>query len=168
MLVLKHNDNVNGAKFSKDEREILSWSDDNTVRLWNRESGKELLVLKHNNNVNGAKFSKDERTILSWSYDKTVRLWDKKSGNELLVLKYHFRIDEAKFIKDEKEIISYNKYGEGKTYKLYRDIKLKKEFYPLEAEVESGCTLTKSGEVRVLSKEEWEEKKRRYEEALRE
>ena len=46
--------------------------------------------------------------------------------------------------------------------------KLKKEYYPLEAEVESGCTLTKSGEIRVLSKEEWEEKKRRYEEALKE
>ena len=44
---------------------------------------------------------------------------------------------------------------------------LKKEYYLLEAEVESGCTLTKSGEIRVLSKEEWEEKKRRYEEALR-
>jgi hypothetical protein len=39
--------------------------------------------------------------------------------------------------------------------------------YFVGAEVESGCTLTTSGEIRVLSKEEWEEKKRRYEEALR-
>jgi hypothetical protein len=27
----------------------------------------------------------------------------------------------------------------------------KKEYYPLEAEVESGCTLTKSGEIRARS-----------------
>ena len=42
----------------------------------------------------------------------------------------------------------------------------KKEFYSLEAEVESGITLTKSGEIRVLTKEEWEEKKKRYEEVV--
>jgi WD40 repeat protein len=74
LLVLKHNDNVYGAKFSKDENEILSWSG-NRVKLWDKKSGKELLVLKHNDWVNGAKFSKDENEILSWSDDKTVRLW---------------------------------------------------------------------------------------------
>jgi WD40 repeat protein len=36
LLVLKHNGNVDGAKFSKDENEILSWSSDNTVKLWDK------------------------------------------------------------------------------------------------------------------------------------
>jgi WD40 repeat protein len=116
----------------------------------------------------GAKFSKDENEILSWSDDKIVRLWDKKSGKELLVLKHNDSVWGAKFSKDGNEILSWSEDGVVKTYKLYRDRKLKKEYYPLEAEVESGCTLTKSGEVRALNKEEWEEKKRRYEEALKE
>ena len=86
---------------------------------------------------------------------------DYEKFEELLVLKYNDVVWKAKFSKDENKILSWSDDGVVKTYKLYRDRKLKKEYYPLEAEVESGCTLTKSGEVRVLSTEEWEEKKRR-------
>ena len=157
--IFGHNESVKGVIYSKNENEILSLNGDKTVRVWDKKSGKELLVLKHNDHVWGAKFSKDENKILSWSRDKTVKLWDKKSGKELLVLKHNDVVWGAKFSKDEKEIISWTKDGVVKTYKLYRDRKLKKEYYPLEAEVESGATLTKSGEVRALSKKEWEEKR---------
>ena len=81
----------------------------------------------------------------------------------MLVLKHNNIVNGAKFSKDENEILSWSDDGVVKTYKLYRDRKLKKEYYPLEAEVESGATLTKSGEVRVLSKKEWEEKRRKLE-----
>jgi WD40 repeat protein len=31
---MKHDGVVNGASFTKDERRILSWSEDKTLRLW--------------------------------------------------------------------------------------------------------------------------------------
>jgi hypothetical protein len=53
------------------------------------------------------------------------------------------------------------------TLRVYFFITFLSIIYFVGAEVESGYTLTTSGEIRVLSKEEWKEKKRRYEEALR-
>ena len=43
-LTLKHNNIVKGAKFSKDENEILSWRKDKTVKIWDKKSGKKLLI----------------------------------------------------------------------------------------------------------------------------
>ena len=171
-----HGSDINGIEFTKDEKYILSWGLDGTIKLWDIISNIPLQIFKGANgsfyDVTKAIFSKDENLILSCNYYKTIQLWSISLNKSLLTLKeknnkdYSF-ISKFTFSEDEKQI--FYKYEENiKTYKLYRDRKLKKEFYPLEAEVESGCTLTKSGEIRVLSKEEWEEKKRRYEEALRE
>lgn len=46
--------------------------------------------------------------------------------------------------------------------------KLNVKDYPLEAEVKSGVYLSKAGELKALSKEEWLEKKEEYEKALAE
>ena len=45
--------------------------------------------------------------------------------------------------------------------------KVEKEYYPLEAEAESGCSLTKSGELKALTKKEWLQKKKKYEQILK-
>ena len=63
---------------------------DNTVRVWDAASGKELLVLRgHEGGVAAAGFSPDGARIVSGSEDKTVRVWDAASGKELLVLRGH-------------------------------------------------------------------------------
>ena len=66
-----------GALLSRDETRILSWSADNTVRLWDVATGRQIgPAMTHDDRVNGALLSRDETRILSWSADKTVRLWD--------------------------------------------------------------------------------------------
>ena len=73
---MRHGDQVEGATFDKDARRILSWSDDNTLRLWDAATGKQIgPAMTHGDRVNGATFDKEERRILSWSRDKTLRLW---------------------------------------------------------------------------------------------
>ncbi len=80
------------AGFSPDGARIVSGSDDNTVRVWDAASGKELLVLRgHEEPVNAAGFSPDGARIVSGSEDNTVRVWDAASGKELLVLRGHER-----------------------------------------------------------------------------
>ncbi|HPA17496.1 MAG TPA: DUF4062 domain-containing protein, partial [Verrucomicrobiae bacterium] len=65
---------------------ILSWSRDNTLRLWDGGSGAPLAVLeRHVGNVRGALALGDDR-LLSWSEDATLRLWDGRSGAPLAVL----------------------------------------------------------------------------------
>ena len=59
---------------------IISGSGDNTVRLWDTDSGQLLYTLEgHTSYVNAIAFSPDGKQILSGSYDKTVRLW--RGGN---------------------------------------------------------------------------------------
>jgi hypothetical protein len=74
---MKHDDVVRDALLTKDETRILSWSNDNTLRLWDVATGQQIgPAMKHDFIVNGALLTKDEMRILSWSADKTVRLWD--------------------------------------------------------------------------------------------
>jgi hypothetical protein len=85
-----HEGAVWAAGFSPDGARIVSGSYDQTVRVWDAASGKQLLVLRgHEGPVWAAGFSPDGARIVSGSDDKTVRVWDAASGKELLVLRGH-------------------------------------------------------------------------------
>jgi energy-coupling factor transporter ATP-binding protein EcfA2 len=73
---LRHEGIVLGAAFNGDESRILTWSDDNTARLWDAATGKEVVALRHEGGVRGAAFNGDESRILTWSDDNPARLWD--------------------------------------------------------------------------------------------
>jgi WD40 repeat protein len=73
---------VNAIAFSPDGRCIVSGSDDETLRLWDAETGAALgAPLKgHEGPVEAVAFSPDGERIVSGSHDRTLRLWDAKSG----------------------------------------------------------------------------------------
>jgi hypothetical protein len=86
---LVHEAAISGIMLSKDERFILSWGEDGTVRLWQARDGAALAVMKHegSSSVHGATFNRDESHILSWEGDGTVRLWQARDGAALAVMK---------------------------------------------------------------------------------
>ncbi|OYE04064.1 WD40 repeat domain-containing protein [Nostoc sp. 'Peltigera membranacea cyanobiont' 232] len=85
-----HDGFVRSVSFSADGKTLASGSDDNTIKLWNLETGKEIRTLKgHNSSVSSVSFSPDGKTLASGSYDKTIKLWNLETGKEIRTLKGH-------------------------------------------------------------------------------
>jgi len=51
--------------------------------------------------------------------------------------------------------------------KLYSDKLLNKKYYPLKNEVEIGTYLAETGKIEALSKKQWQQKKKKYEQILK-
>jgi WD40 repeat protein len=61
---------------------LASGSDDNTVKLWDVQSGDCVRTLEgHSNWVRSVAWSGDGLTLASGSDDNTVKLWDVQSGD---------------------------------------------------------------------------------------
>jgi hypothetical protein len=76
--------------FGPDGKRSITGGSDNTVRLWDIETGRCLRVFEgHTGEVSSVAWSANERQISSGARDNTVRLWDVETGRCLRVLKGH-------------------------------------------------------------------------------
>ena len=71
-------------------KQVVSSSDDQTVRLWDAATGAPLQTLEGQTDyVNSVAFSPDGKQVASSSYDHTVQLWDAATGAPLQTLEGH-------------------------------------------------------------------------------
>jgi WD40 repeat protein len=71
-----HSNYVNSVAYSPDGSKIISSSNDDTVKIWDANTGQCLKTLEgHIETVNSVAFSPDGTKIISGSDDKTVKIW---------------------------------------------------------------------------------------------
>ena len=91
-----HTDAVWSVAFSPDGHLALSGSEDNTLRLWQVDTGKELRSFNgHTGFVSAVAFSPDGRFALSGAWDDTVKLWDVATGQELRSIQRPYRLSRS-------------------------------------------------------------------------
>src|SRR5205085_1199280 len=78
-----HTDQINSLAFSVDGKILATAGDDDTIKLWDVETGRQLRTLAgHKWGVRTIAFSPDGETLVSADLE-TVKLWNFKTGKIL-------------------------------------------------------------------------------------
>ncbi len=120
-----HTKKVNSVAFSRDEKKIISASEDGTIKLWDVARGELIKTFTgHEYGVKSVVFSQDKKTIISVSRNE-VKVWDVKTCVEVDVFKVcaddlvGFSSDRKIFAcNDSKEISVWDVEAGQKIFKL--------------------------------------------------
>jgi len=107
-----HEGYVNSVSISADGKRLASGSDNETVRLWDTETGKEIQrFVGHEGSVRSVSLSADGKRLAYSSGDKTVRLWDTETGRLLAVYPVQDDSLAIQFSQNNREIYVADKGG---------------------------------------------------------
>ncbi len=119
MTLEGHSGCINYCAFSPDNKQIISASSDETIKIWNLESGIESLNhTAHSGPINSCSFSPDgEMVVSSGDFDRTIKIWSTKTGEVLTSMTGNKlgRITSCAFSPDGKRIAS----AQGKILQLW-------------------------------------------------
>jgi WD40 repeat protein len=109
---------VASAAFSPDASRIVTGSWDNSARVWDAATARDVLKLVgHTRHVNSALYSPDGAWILTASDDATAILWDAASGAKVRTFEGHRdRVRSAMFSPDGKQVLTAS---DDKTARLW-------------------------------------------------
>jgi len=80
MSLVGHTGSISSIQYSIDGSKIASGSNDKSVRIWDANTGKELLKMTgHEDFINSISFSPVGRRVASCSRDGSIRIWDSLS-----------------------------------------------------------------------------------------
>ncbi|KAH8665172.1 WD40-repeat-containing domain protein [Tricladium varicosporioides] len=88
-----HSSLISSVALSHDDTQVVSGSNDRTIKIWDARSGTCLKTLEgHSDWVYSVAFSHDSTQIVSCSGDKTVKIWNTSSGACIMTLEGHSNI----------------------------------------------------------------------------
>lgn len=79
-MVLRHQAAVNSIAYDVEGEKIVSASWDETIKIWDSKTHKELLSIQNTPSAISAVYSRDNKYIAAAFHDHTVKLFDSKTG----------------------------------------------------------------------------------------
>jgi WD40 repeat protein len=117
----RHSGPVPSVAYSPDGKRIVSGSQDNTLKVWDAQTGKEILTLKGTTGVGSVAYSPDGNSIVSGSGGThqagipeegfvQVEVWDAQTGQEMVRIKgghtHTHNVESVSYSPDGKRIVS--------------------------------------------------------------
>lgn len=100
---------VNDAAYSPDGRRIVSGADDDTVRVWDAETGAQLFRFDgHDAAVRAVAFTPDGQSVVSASADRTICVWraDRAGGAAAPPAQHFLLVTGAVFSPDGRRLLT--------------------------------------------------------------
>ena len=131
---------VTTFSLSPDDRQVVVAFSDGTMRLWDAETGAEIVKLAgHEGLIWHASFTPDGERLVTVSDDLTVRLWDLKSNGGIAVLSGHGDwVQSAAFSPDGRRLVSASSDHTARLWDVESGAEIA-VFAGHEAEVESAA-----------------------------
>jgi WD40 repeat protein len=132
LFKLRHADRIRTAAFSPNGHLIATGGDDEMVRLWSAETGREMHILRHGGAVYQVVFSADSARLMTvtkvheYNGEDIARLWDTTTGTLLMTLPPG-NVRHAKFNVDGASIVTYCNDDIARTWDATFTLKLRDE-----------------------------------------
>jgi len=76
-----HTSSIEGMVCVPKEQALFTASSDNTVKMWNVQTGSEVKSLEgHTHPIEGMVYVPEEQALFTGSSDKTVKMWNVKDA----------------------------------------------------------------------------------------
>ncbi|NCS50466.1 MAG: protein kinase [Microcystis aeruginosa BK11-02] len=141
-----HSYSVYSVVYSPDGRYLASGSWDNTIKIWEVATGKQLRTLT------GVAYSPDGRYLASGSWDDTIKIWEVATGKQLRTLTGHFSsVLSVVYSPDGRYLAS----GSGDDTIIW-EVATEKELRTLTGHYDSVLSVVYSPDGRYLASGSWD------------
>ncbi|MFL5350675.1 MAG: WD40 repeat domain-containing serine/threonine protein kinase [Hyalangium sp.] len=101
-----HTQTINELAFTPDGKQLITSSDDHTVRVWDLEHGGARVLAGHTDEVWRLELSPDGRSLATASKDRTVRLWNLETGESRWLASHLGPVNGIGFTPDGRHLVS--------------------------------------------------------------